>query len=329
MAIPQPNFRPDFNITRASHVVLRVTDLAASRAFYVDTLGFLVSGEDNARLYLRGLEEACHHSLVLEQAPEPSCARVGLRVLTEDDLDCALAHFKAHGLAARTVDVPHQGRTIQVSDPLATPLEICASMETRPRSILTASAFRGASPQRLDHVQVSTPQVGQALDFYMAMGFRLSEYIVPDEGGDPAFVFLQRKGNPHDIVFAHGAGPRLHHTAFMVPETSHLMFACDALAENGFGRAVEFGPGRHYGPGYARFVYLRDPDNHRIELFTTHYQTIDCEDEPIRWTFSELQAAGWGPPPPDTWLHDASRFKDVVVENPAHGVGAMMSLTQA
>ena len=34
-------------ITRASHVVLRVRDLAKSRAFYVDTLGFVVSDEDN------------------------------------------------------------------------------------------------------------------------------------------------------------------------------------------------------------------------------------------------------------------------------------------
>ena len=321
MAIPRPVFTPAFNVTRASHVVLRVSDLGASRAFYVDTLGFAVSSEDPQRLCLRGLEEACHHSLVLERGPEPCCARVGLRVQTDEDLDRLASHFASHGLPARFVEVPHQGRTVHALDAAGTPLEVCASMETRPRLILAASAFKGACPQRLDHMQIGTPQVQEALDFYMAMGFRLSEYIVADGTDDPAIVFLQRKGNPHDIVFAHGPGPRLHHAAFMVPESQNLLFACDQLAENGFGRSVEFGPGRHFGPGYARFVYIRDPDGHRMELFTTHYQTIDCEDEPVRWDFSQLAAVGWGAPPPASWFSDASAFAGVEVAAPASGPG--------
>ena len=39
----------------------------------------------------------------------------------------------------------------------------------------------------------------------------------------------------------------------------------------GFAENIEYGPGRH-GPGHALFVYMRDPDGHRIELFNTHYQ---------------------------------------------------------
>ena len=98
MSIPDPVFRPAFNITRASHVVHRVRDLAKSRAFYVDTLGFVVSDDDHDTLYLRGLEEGCHHSIVLKAGAEPACERVGLRVLTEDDLDRAEAHFRTSGL---------------------------------------------------------------------------------------------------------------------------------------------------------------------------------------------------------------------------------------
>ena len=329
MTIPKPIFDPAFNVTRAGHVVLRVADLSASRAFYVDTLGFVVSGEDGGRLCLRGLEEACHHSLVLERAAEPACARVGLRVQTGDDLDRAAAWFKGRNLPTQEVEVPHQGRTLHVSDPVGTPLELCATMETRPRMILASSAFRGACPQRLDHVQVVTPHVQLALDFYMAAGFRLSEYIVADGTDDPAMVFLQRKGNPHDIVFAHGSGPQLHHAAFMVPESGHLLFACDQLAENGFGRSIEFGPGRHYGPGYARFVYLRDPDGHRIELFTTHYQTMDMEDEPVRWDFASLAAMGWGRPPPASWFGEASPFAGVDVAEPEDGPRLAEIMAQA
>ena len=45
MTIPTPAYPPPFTITRASHVVWAVKDLGASRAFYVDALGFLVSDQ--------------------------------------------------------------------------------------------------------------------------------------------------------------------------------------------------------------------------------------------------------------------------------------------
>ena len=50
-------YPPPFNITRASHAVLTAKDLGASRAFYVDALGFVVSDEDRDTINLRGLEE--------------------------------------------------------------------------------------------------------------------------------------------------------------------------------------------------------------------------------------------------------------------------------
>jgi len=309
MTIPATVFDPPFRVTRASHLVLRVRDLAASRAFYVDTLGMIVSDEGPGALYLRGIEEACHHSLVLEASLEPACERVGMRVQTEDDLDRLQAYFAAQDLPTRWADAPFQNRTLHTRDPVGTPLEFCASMQTKPRCILDFELYRGACPHRIDHFQILTPEVGRACAFYMAMGFRLSEYVMRDDAEAMAMAFLQRKGNPHDIVFANNQGPRLHHAAFTVPEAHHLLGICDLLGRNGFGRSVERGPGRHYGPGFARYVYLRDPDGHRIELFTNHYQTLDAEDEPVRWQMSELNKTGaWGPPPPASWLNEASAF---------------------
>jgi len=148
------------------------------------------------------------------------------------------------------------------------------------------------------------------------MGFRLSEYIVADGSDDLRAVFLQRKGNPHDIVFVNNAGPRLHHAAFTIPEVQHLMYICDLLGRNGFGASVEWGPGRHFGPGYARFVYLRDPDGHRVELFTNHYQTIDMEDAPIRWQVSDLNRGRWGTTPPTSWQQEASAFAGAALSQP-------------
>jgi catechol 2,3-dioxygenase len=229
-------------------------------------------------------------------------------LLTEDDLDLAQAHFKSRGLPTRWVDVPFQGRSLHTLDVAGTPLEICATMTTKPRRIMDFELFHGACPQRIDHFQVLTNDVRPALEFYMQMGFRLSEYIVNDGTDDLRAVFLQRKGNPHDIVFVNNAGPRLHHAAFTIPEVYHLMYICDLLGRNSFGSSVEWGPGRHFGPGYARFVYLRDPDGHRIELFTNHYQTIDMEDDPIRWQASDLSIGRWGTFPPVSWQQEGSAF---------------------
>jgi catechol 2,3-dioxygenase len=307
--IPNLVLRPPFDVTRASHIVLRVKDLAASRAFYVDTLGLIVSDEDANTIYLRGIEEVCHHSLVLKQAAGAGCERIGMRMRTDEDLELAAAYFRKLDLKVEWLEVPFQRRTFRVVDPFGIHLEFCASMELRPRMLLQFDRFRGAWPQRLDHFQVFAPDVAAAMAFYMGIGFRLSEYIVADDAEDIIFAFLQRKGNPHDIVFAKGIAPGLHHFAFVAPEVHHLMDVCDMCARNGFGTAVEYGPGRHFGPGLARFVYLRDPDGHRVEFFNTHYQTIDIEEEPVRWRRSDVFKSGrWGPPPPSSWLTQTSVF---------------------
>jgi catechol 2,3-dioxygenase len=317
MSIPKTAYPPPFNVTRASHVVLTVKDLAASRAFYVDLLGFIVSAEDRNTLYLRGVTEASHHSIVLKRSPgAPVCERVGLRVYTEDDLEKAKTHFERAGLSARWAEVPHQGRALHVTDAIGAPLEFCASMETKPRLVTAFSAHRGAVPQRIDHFQLLTPEVERGCEFYTGMGFRLSEYVAPDGSDKLLFVFLQRKGNPHDMVLADGAGPRLHHAAFSIPETFQLLYACDLAAELGYAENVEYGPGRH-GPGHALFVYFRDPDGHRIELFNTHYQMMDIENEPVRWDVSELAKRRWQLPARAQWFNEASRFAGVEVVAPA------------
>jgi len=59
------------NIVRIGHVVLQVTNLAASRAFYADILGLDVIEESRSHVCLRGVEER-EWSLMLEQQPTPA-----------------------------------------------------------------------------------------------------------------------------------------------------------------------------------------------------------------------------------------------------------------
>jgi catechol 2,3-dioxygenase len=315
VSIPKPNYNPPFNITRASHVVLDVTDLGKSRAFYVDLIGFIVSAEDKDTIYLRGVAEASHHSLVLKRASAAQAERVGMRCFSEEDLEKAKFYFEKAGLPAQWVERPHQGRTLHVNDAVGAPLEFCATMARQPRLVVSFEHHHGAVPQRIDHFQLLVLDVPRALEFYTAMGFRLSEYIAPDGSDDPMFVFLQRKGNPHDIVFASGAGPRLHHAAFAIPESYLFFYVCDLAVTMGFADNIEFGPGRH-GPGHALFVYLRDPDGHRIELFNTHYQCMDIDDEPVRWDSSYLTRRNWQLPARERWFTEASLFAGIEPKEP-------------
>ena len=314
MQLPTVNLDPDFRITRASHVVLTVKDLAASRKFYTEVIGLIVTAEENDTLYLRGVEEDCHHCLVLRKGSTPTCARIGMRVYTETDLEKAKAGFDALQCPTAWVEVPHQGRTLHVTDPVGTPLEFCATMTVVPRMITSFNQHKGGGALRLDHYQVLTPHVRKACEFYMSLGFRLSEYIAPPGSNDLRGVFLQRKGNPHDIVFFNGRGPQLHHFAFLVPEVHHLLHACDVAGQLGYGKTVERGPGRH-GPGHAMFVYFRDPDGHRCELFNTHYQTMDVESEPIAWDPTDHAVSfPWGLPAQRSWFEQATPFVNTPVQ---------------
>ncbi|MCR0985700.1 VOC family protein [Roseomonas populi] len=318
MQLPPTVFDPAFNITRASHIVLTVDDLDASRRFYEEVIGLITSAADADAVYLRGVEEACHHSLVLRRGSgTPGCTRIGMRVVNEDHLARAHDVLAEMGCTVSWAEAPYQGRTLHVTDPVGTPLELCARMDAMPRMITRFSTHKGGAAGRLDHYQILTPEVGKALAFYNKLGFRLTEYIMPPGGEVLGGVFLQRKGNPHDIVFFNGIGPRLHHFAYTVAEGANLLRACDVAGELGYGRKVERGPGRH-GPGHAMFVYFRDPAGHRIELFNTHYQVMDLENEPVGWDPADSNISfPWGLPAQRRWFEEATPFEGVTSSEPA------------
>jgi catechol 2,3-dioxygenase len=314
--LPPVNLRPVFNITRTSHVTLTVADLQKSREFYTEVAGLVVSDEDGETCYLRGLAEACHHSLTLVQTRDGGkCRRMGFRVLCDDDLDLAHAWFRERGLPAEWVEMPFQARTLHVSDPIGTKIELCAHMETRPRMFLDKMNHRGACAQRLDHFQIHAAEMMDICAFYNELGFRYSEYIAHQDKLLAAFMY--RKGTCLDLAIVPGTAPRLHHLAYTVSESHDIFTACDIAGLLGYPTNVERGPGRH-GPGGMLFVYILDPDGHRVELFNSHYQTIDLEIEPVRWEAASLSTSlRWGLPALARWYFAASEFEGVALTPPA------------
>lgn len=144
MPLRDPVFDPPFNVVRASHVELGVSDLGRSRAFYVDCLGLLVSDESKDALYLRGIEERGHHSIVLRRSREAEVSALGFRVASEEDLDRAAFWFGRRNLPAAFPDIPHQGRTLRTADPLGMPLDLCAQMDRAESMLQKYEAHRGA-----------------------------------------------------------------------------------------------------------------------------------------------------------------------------------------
>ena len=286
MPIPAANLYPAFNIVRLSHVELRVTDLAWSRRYYVDILGLQVTYEDADAIYLRAMEERGHHCMILRKAATPSVGVLGFKVWSEDDLDRAEAWFKARDLPTQWIKRPFMGRVLRTRDPVGIPLEFYATMDRLEPIHQKYALYRGVKPLRIDHFNMFSSNVDDSVAFYGDMGFRVTEYTADDTTGRTWAAWMHRKGGVHDVAFTNGTGPRLHHTAFWVPTPLNIIDLLDLMSTSGYLTNIERGPGRH-GISNAFFLYIRDQDGHRTEIYCSDYQTCDPDLEPIKWSLTD------------------------------------------
>lgn len=313
MPVPAPVLYPPFNILRLSHVEYRVTDLAASRAFYVDTLGLQVTHEDAETIYLRAMEERGHHCIVLRQAGQASVGVLGFKLFDQPDLEKAEAFFRGKGLPVDWVERPFMGRVLRTCDPFGIPLEFYVKMDRLPPIHQTYALYKGVKPLRIDHFNMFSSDVDASVAFYNEIGFRVTEYTEDDQSGKLWAAWMHRKGGVHDVAFTNGTGPRLHHTAFWVPNPLAIIDLLDLMATTGYVGNIERGPGRH-GISNAFFLYIRDPDGHRIEIYCSDYQTVDPDLEPIRWSLTDPQRQTlWGAPAPRSWFEEGSLFEGVAL----------------
>ena len=193
----------------------------ASAPFYAEVIGLVLTDRDDETLYLRGLEEAAHHSFVIKRTTdEPQVERIGLRVQDESEIDKAAAYLQLRGIETTEPAVPFQRRTLHFTDPVGNLIELCASMDVVDCRMQEFHTFRSGQPQRIDDYQLVTCDVQGATDFYAELGFRLAEYTATDGTEELWGTWLEVKGNTHDTVFTNGRGPRLHHFANTVPNAT-------------------------------------------------------------------------------------------------------------
>lgn len=298
-------------ILRIGHTELRVTDLEAARAFYVDALGFVEAAREGDRLYLRGIEEFDVWTLALVLDEQPGLGHFALRVDEPGDLDRLEALHERLGLPARRIGAgaePGQGEALRVEGPEGFPIEFYHEMEQLPVQSdggvllpMRRPGLRHASgPLRIDHINLRTSDMTATLGYLMdELDFGISEYIDRDDAVFAAW--LRRHTGSHDVAVLAAEASALHHLAYVVPEAASLIGLADALSDLGFDDAVEFGPARH-GITNALFLYVRDPSGNRIELYTGDY-VRDRDLPPIRWPWDAFIAGKgrtwWGQGAPE------------------------------
>lgn len=311
-----PVLYPPFNILRFSYVDFEVTDLDASANFYAELLGLIITEKNEHQIFFRAMEEREHHSLILTKGSIPQCRGLGFKVFDEQDLLRIEKYFQKRGSEVKWMERPFTDKILQVRDNLGIPLEFYSKMDLLPTIHQQYNLYKGAKPLRIDHVNMFSTDVDSSAKFYNNLGFRLTEYTEDEDSGRMWAAWLHRKGTVHDVAFTNGRGPRLHHVAYFLMNPLNIIDLLDIMSTSGYLDNIERGPGRH-GISNAFFLYIRDPDNHRIELYCCDYQTIDPDHEPIKWDLKDpTRQTLWGQPAPRSWFEEGSHFVGTSVVDP-------------
>lgn len=307
----EPDMLPP-DIVRSAYAELVVTDLAASRRFWVDLVGFVVTAEEPDALYLRGYDELVHHSVVLRKGSSPAAGRLAYRVRAAEDLERARRWYRS--LGCRVEDVPAGetlgiGAAVRVEDPIGFTVELFHDASKVERLLQRYDLRRGAEVARIDHFNIVVPDVAAAYRYYEALGFGCSETIEDERTLYGAWMY--RKQTVHDVAFTGGDGPRLHHLGFFAHEAHAVLRMCDILGSLHEEAHIERGPGRH-GVSNALYVYLRDPDGHRLEVYTSDYFTGDPGHETYRWSVHDPRRRDfWGGEVIPSWYTEATVLLDL------------------
>lgn len=304
---------PAPDILRCAYMEIQVTDLQAAREFYVDILGLQVTEEGSQTLYLRTMEEFIHHNLVLREGPVAAVAAFSYRVRSPQDVDKAEAWFKSLGCRTERRAggfVKGIGDSVRVEDPLGFPCEFFYDVQHVDRLAWRYDLYTPGALVRLDHFNQITPDVPLAVEYIQGLGFRVTEDIRDDKGVVYA-AWMRRKPTVHDTAMTGGAGPRMHHIAFSTHEKHNILSICDKLGALRKSDLIERGPGRH-GVSNAFYLYLRDPDGHRIEIYTQDYYTGDPDNPLVSWDVHDNQRRDWwGNPVVPSWYTDGSPVLDL------------------
>lgn len=296
---------PSFDIAHLGHVEMLTDKFEESLDFFTRVYGLKLSGQDETSAYLRAWDDYEFCSLKLTRAERTGVAHIGYRAASPEALARRVAaieasDFEAHGWIEG--DMSH-GRAFRFEDPFGHVFEIyydtvCyeAAGDDVPALKNTASAFNGAVPRRLDHLNLLSSDVTEFKRFMeTCLGSRVTEYIQLDNGRLGGCWFTVNN-KTYDLACTEEQGGgmgRLHHVTYATDQREDILRAADIFLQNGV--YIETGPHKHAVQG-TFFLYVWEPAGNRVELANAGARLIMAPDwKPICWTQADrMKGQAWG-----------------------------------
>ncbi len=295
-----------FDIAHLGHVEMYTNRYDESLDFFTRVYGLKLSAEDETSAYLRAWDDYELHSLKLTRHHQTGIGHVAYRVASPEALERRVAAIEASGYKVHGwVDGDRgHGRAFRFEDPFGHVFEIYWETQwyepsaDAERAALknTASAFTGAAPRRLDHLNLLSGDVSEFRRFMeTCLGSRVTEMIQLDNGRVGGCWFTVNN-KTYDLACTeeHGGGEgRLHHVTYATDQREDILRAADIFLQNGVH--IETGPHKHAIQG-TFFLYVWEPAGNRVELANAGARLILAPDwKPVVWTEADRKKGqAWG-----------------------------------
>jgi catechol 2,3-dioxygenase len=298
------------DIAHLGHVELYTDRFDESLDFFTRVYGLKLSALADDSAYLRAWDDYEFHSLKLTRHHTTGVGHIGYRTDSLAALARRVAAIEASGFKVHgwTDGDEGHGRAFRFEDPFGHVFEVYwdtrraePSASDRPALKNTASAFTGAPPRRLDHLNLLAADVTEFRRFMeTCLGSRVTEMIRLDNGRIGGCWFTVNN-KTYDLACTeeHGGGHvvsgggRFHHITYATDQREDILRAADLFLQNGVH--IETGPHKHAIQG-TFFLYVWEPAGNRVELANSGARLILAPDwEPVVWTETERKKGqAWG-----------------------------------
>ncbi|HEY0106578.1 MAG TPA: VOC family protein [Rhizomicrobium sp.] len=258
------------SVSNLAYVGLAVADVEAWTRFAVDIVGMQDAGCGTAgERWLRLDARPCR--LALHGDASDDLAYAGFEAPDETSIAALAAALRRQDVAVRALTAAEADRRnaqggIAVRDPDGLAIKIVHGLRdaSTPFRSATGAAFVTGT-QGLGHMVVSTSNVARSLDFYSALGFKVSDYIETSlgPGVEVNLVFLHCNARHHTLALLPLPTPkRLNHLMFEVAAVDSVLGAYYRAQRN--GSPIVRHMGRHTNDRMLSF-YARTPAGFDVE----------------------------------------------------------------
>lgn len=310
---------PPRDVAHIGYVELLTPVLDDSACFFADVLGMNEVERGDGSAYLRAFGDYERFTLKLTQSDRSGIGTTGLRASSHDALRRRVDAVQATPYGGDwSTGEPGRGDTFNFTDPDghrmalyfdSEPFEAKGDRRPTLKNQPERVADRGVGVRRLDHVNFRCVDVDANSTFARdALGFRLSEQIVTDEGDRQLGAWLHVTQKSYDLAYGgidvEGVPGRLHHIAYFVDNREYVLRAADVCLDAGV--FIEAGPAKHTVQ-QTFFLYIIEPGGNRVEIVSDSRLIFSPDNEPVTWTATERKRGqAWQTILPQSWFDYAT-----------------------